>query len=79
MILNILYIWYYRSTFYKEPIGVLDSVCVVNETHDGKLVVHAKAKLPEEPDRIEFDIHYADIVDWWNICNLNYHTQSKWL
>lgn len=50
-------------TFYKGPIGVLDSVSVVNETHDGKLIVHAKAKLPEEPTRIEFDIHYADMVD----------------
>lgn len=50
-------------TFYKGSIGVLDNIFVVNETHDGNLVVHAKAKLPEEPTRIEFDIHYADMVD----------------
>ena len=50
-------------TFYKGPIGVLDSVSVVNETHNGKLVVHAKAKLPEKPTRTEFNIHYADILD----------------
>ncbi|MBE6500448.1 MAG: hypothetical protein E7Z80_07905 [Methanobrevibacter thaueri] len=50
-------------TFFKGSVGVLDSVSVVNDTHDGKLVVHAKAKLPEKPTRIEFDIHYADIAD----------------
>ena len=50
-------------TFYKGPVGVLDSVSVVNDTHDGKLVVHAKAKLLEKPTRTEFNIHNADMPD----------------
>ena len=40
-----------------------DSVSVINNTYGGNLVVHAKAKLPEKPTHIEFDIHDADIID----------------
>lgn len=49
-------------TFYKDS-SKIGNVSVVNDTHDGKLVVYAETKLPEEPDNIVFDIVYGDLVD----------------
>ena len=43
-------------TFYDGSDHLLGNVSVINETHNGKLVVHAKVKLPMEPTSTEFDL-----------------------
>ena len=42
-------------TFYDDSEHLLGNVSVINETHNGKLVVHAKVKLPMEPTITVFD------------------------
>lgn len=49
-------------TFYKDS-SKISNVSVVNDTHDGKLVVYTETKLSEEPNNIEFDIVYGDLVE----------------
>ena len=46
-----------------EKNGDLESVDVVNNTHDGKLVVHTTQKLSSQPETIEFDIHDGVLID----------------
>ena len=49
-------------SFYTGYSAIGDA-SVVNDTHDGKLVVHTSVKLPEEPTRIEFDIHDGVLIE----------------
>ena len=42
-------------TFYDGSDHLLGNVSVINETHNGKLVVYAKVKLPMEPTTTVFD------------------------
>ena len=42
-------------TFYDSSEHLLGNVSVINETHNGKLVVYAKVKLPMEPTITEFN------------------------
>ena len=49
-------------TFFKDS-SQLDSISVVNDTQDGKLVVHSKIKLSEKPTNIEFNIQDGELID----------------
>lgn len=49
-------------TFYKDS-SKIGNASVINDTHDGKLVVHTKTKLTEEPTNIEFNIVDGNLVD----------------
>ena len=49
-------------TFYKNSVAIGDTE-VVNDTHDGKLIVNTSTKLPEEPDNIDFNIYDGEITD----------------
>jgi len=48
---------------FVEKNGGLESVDVVNNTHDGKLVVHTTQKLSSQPETIEFDIYDGVLTD----------------
>lgn len=49
-------------TFYKNSVAI-DDANIVNDTHDGKLIVNTSTKLPEEPDNIDFNIWNGEIID----------------